>query len=111
MSNNEYSELISFLGKKFDRIDEKFESIDKKFEAVDEKFETMRREIGVQFEAMDHKIDLLIEGMIGTNQTISKNKEENDREHARLEKMSLINTADIANLDKRVGRLEQRPGR
>lgn len=139
MSNNEYSELINFLGKKFDGVDEKFDSIDKKFDAidkkfdaidkkfdaidkkfdaidkkfdaVDEQFETMRREIGVQFEAMDHKIDLLIEGMVGANQTAVRNKEENDREHARLEKMSLINAADISNLDKRVERLEQRPGR
>ncbi|MDD5221465.1 MAG: hypothetical protein PHV47_02600 [Candidatus Pacebacteria bacterium] len=48
--DKDYSELIQFLGEKFDRIDDKFDRIDDKFDNVDEKF------IGI-----DKKLDYLMD--------------------------------------------------
>jgi len=101
MSENEYKELIDFLGKNFERIDERFEKID-------ERFEDARRHTGVLIEAVNHRIDLLVEGMTSIRQGFEKDKDENEQEHSRLEKMTLVNLADIATLDQRVGRLEEK---
>ena len=43
MTPNEYKELVDFLGRKFDRIDERFEQVDQRFEQVDRRFEQVDR--------------------------------------------------------------------
>ncbi len=37
MTNDEYSQLIEFLGRKFEAIDRRFEAIDRRFDQVDAK--------------------------------------------------------------------------
>jgi hypothetical protein len=115
MSENEYKELIDFLGKKFERIDERFEKIDNQFESVNKKIDNvatdvkdLRREMGVLYEDVQHRFDLVGEGMTAMRQGFDKDKDENEQEHARLEKMTLVNLADISKLDQRVGRLEEK---
>ncbi len=108
MSENEYKELIDFLGKNFENIDKKFENIDRKFENIDNQFSDLRREMGVLYEDVQHKFDIVAEGMTAIHQVFDKHKDENEQEHARLEKMTLVNLADIATLDQRVGRLEEK---
>ena len=126
MSENEYKELIDFLGKKFEKIDERFEKIDNQFEKIDERFkkiddqfeetkrhtdariEEVKRHTGVLIEAVEHKIDIVIEGVMGLNERLDRHTAENEQEHSRLEKMTLVNLADIATLDQRVGRLEEK---
>jgi hypothetical protein len=71
------------------------------------KEETMRH-TGVLIEAVRSDIKIVIEGLMGSNEKRDRDKEENDQEHARLEKVALINSADISKLDQRVGRLEGR---
>lgn len=68
--------------------------------------EDVKRHTGVLNEAVQHKLDLLVEGRVATRERMEMDREENAREHARLEKMTLINTADISTLDRRVGKLE-----
>jgi hypothetical protein len=68
--------------------------------------EEVMRHTGVLIEDVQHKLDLLVEGRMATHEKIERDKEENEREHGRLEKRTLINTADISVLDQRVGRLE-----
>ena len=45
MTTDEYRELVDFLGRKFDRIDERFEQVDQRFEQVDRRFENVEGEI------------------------------------------------------------------
>jgi hypothetical protein len=101
MSENEYKELIDFLGKNF-------ENIDKKFENVDSQFADLRREMGILYEDVQHKFELVTEGMTSLRQVFEKDKDENEQEHSRLEKMTLVNMADISKLDQRVGSLEEK---
>jgi archaellum component FlaC len=143
MSENEYKELIDFLGKNFERIDERFEKIDERFEKIDgrfekiderfekiderfekidarfekiddkfkkidDQFEEVKRHTGVLIEAVEHKIDIVIEGVMGLNERLDRHMEENEQEHSRLEKMTLVNMADISKLDRRVGGLEEK---
>ena len=38
MTNNEYQQLVEFLGRRFDEIDQRFTAIDERFTAIDERF-------------------------------------------------------------------------
>ncbi|MHB1194674.1 MAG: hypothetical protein ACYC6F_16740 [Longimicrobiales bacterium] len=52
MTPNEYKELVDFLGRKFDRIDERFEQVDRRFEQVDRRFD----QVDQRFEGLDGEI-------------------------------------------------------
>ena len=41
MSSDEYAELIAFLGRKFDAIDERFATIDQRFDTIDQRFDVI----------------------------------------------------------------------
>ena len=114
MADNDYKELIEFLGRQFEGIYDRLDNTATKddlanFATKDDlaaaKEEVMRH-TGVLIEAVQHKLDLLAEGSMATHERIERDKEENEREHGRLDKMTLVNTADISRLDQRVGRLE-----
>jgi hypothetical protein len=118
MADSENKDLMKFLEKKFDGIEKQFEGVYKRLDnnankddldikIVAAKEETMRH-TGVLIENVHHKLDLIIEGLMGVNERRDRDKKENDQEHSRLEKMTLINTADISKLDQRVGKLEGR---
>ena len=100
MADNDYKELMEFLGKQFEDMDKR---MDAKITAAKE--ETMRH-TGVIIEEVQHKLELLTEGINGINEKMERGRVEHEGEHGRLEKMTLINTADISKLDQRVGRLE-----
>ena len=135
MADKDYTELVDFLGKQFENIRAEIaatkdelraeiatskedvllhtgilsEDVQRKLRAeiVASKEEVMRH-TGVLLEGVQHKFDILVEGRTATHERIEMNKEENEREHARLEKMADIHSADISMLDQRVGRLEGR---
>lgn len=127
MADNENKELMNFLEKKFDGIDKQFEGIYKRFDNTPTKDdlssfatkddldaritaakeETMRH-TGVLIEGVQHNLQIVIEGLTGSNERRKRDKEEHKQEHARQEKRLLINTADISKLDQRVGKLEER---
>ena len=116
MADNDNKELMQFLEKQFEGIYKRLDNTPTKddltkFASKDDlvatKEETMRH-IGVLIEAVRSDIKIVIEGLMGSNEKRNRDTEENEHEHARLEKMSLINTADISKLDQRVGRLEGR---
>ena len=81
------------------------DELDAKITAAKEK---AMRHTGVLIEDVHHKLDIIIEGLMGANEGRDRDKKENEQEHARLEKMTLLNTADVSALDQRVGRLEGR---
>jgi len=72
------------------------------------KFAESMRHTGVLIEAVDRKIDIVIEGVMATNERLDRHAEKNEQDHQGLEKRILINAADISALDQRVGRLEGR---
>jgi len=51
MASDEYAELIAFLGRKFDTIDERFAAMDRRFMAIDQRFVT----IDQRFDTMDQR--------------------------------------------------------
>ena len=107
-STNDSKKSITNLRK----IDERFKKIDDQFEEVkrhtDARIEEVKRHTGVLIEAVEHKVEIVIEGVMGLNERLDRHTAENEQEHARLEKMTLVNMADIATLDQRVGRLEEK---
>ncbi len=44
MTSDQYTELVGFLGGRFDRIDGQFDRIDRQFDRTDRQFEDARRE-------------------------------------------------------------------
>ena len=61
MTPNEYKELVDFLGRKFDRIDERFEHVDRRFDQVDQRFEQVDR----RFEQVDQRFERLEGEVVG----------------------------------------------
>lgn len=55
MASDEYAELIAFLGRKFDAIDERFAGMDRRLMAMDQRFDTMDR----RFDTMDRRLDTM----------------------------------------------------
>ncbi len=55
MTNNEYSQLVEFLGRQFTAIDQQFTMIDQRFATMDQRF-TM---IDQRFATMDRRFDEL----------------------------------------------------
>jgi hypothetical protein len=117
MADNDNKELMEFLGKQFEGIYKRLDNTDKRLDntatkddlanlATKDDIEDVKRHTGVLVEAVRHDFAIIGEGMMGINEKMGREKEENEREHARLEKMTLINTSDISRLDQRVGRLE-----
>ena len=127
MADNDNKELMQFLEKQFEGIYKRLDNSASKddlaavrgelsnFATKDDlaakitaaKEETMRH-TGVLIEAVRHDIKIVIEGLMGSNEKRDRDKEEHEQEHTRLEKITLINSADISKLDQRVGRLEER---
>lgn len=118
MADNDNKELMKFLEKKFDGIEKQFEGIYKRLDNtatkddLDAKItaakeETMRH-TGILIEAVEHKIDIVIEGVMAVNERLDRRTDANEQEHNRLDNRILINSADISKLDLRVGKLEGR---
>jgi chromosome segregation ATPase len=51
MASDEYAELIAFLGRKFDAIDERFAAMDQRFASMDQRFDA----VGQRFDAVDQR--------------------------------------------------------
>ncbi len=60
MTSDQYTELVGFLGVKFDGIDRRFEGIDRRFENIDRRFENIDRrfeDIDRRFEGIDRQFE------------------------------------------------------
>ncbi|MHB8172901.1 MAG: hypothetical protein ACYDFU_00375 [Nitrospirota bacterium] len=110
-TNANLENKIANLDNKIDQTSTNLENKISQFNAnLEEKIvsakEEAMRHTGVLIEEVNHKIDLLVEGMSAMRERKEMDKEEHEDEHGKLEKRILINTADISTLDQRVGRLE-----
>ena len=109
MAENDYKELIDFFGKQLEQIHNEIAQVNTNLEnKIEEKIEETKRHVDILFEDVQHKFEITAEGMAAINEKLDRFHEENEREHSGLEKMALVNTADISSLDQRVGRLESK---
>ena len=103
MAENDYKELVDFMGKQLEKIHS--EIVQTKNELKND-IEEAKRHTGVLIEDVNHRLDLIVEGLTGTQEGRKQDKIENEQAHEQLDKRILINSADISALDQRVGRLE-----
>ncbi len=108
---NKINQQLEQIHNKIDQTSTNLENKISQFNAnLEEKIvsakEEAMRHTGVLIEEVNHKIDLLVEGMSAMRERKEIDKEEHEDEHGKLEKRILINTADISTLDQRMGRLE-----
>ena len=103
MAENDYKELVDFMGKQLEKIHS--EIVQTKNELRND-MEEVKRHTGVLIEEVNHRLDLIVEGLTGTQDGRKQDKIENEQAHEQLDKRILINSADISALDQRVGRLE-----
>jgi len=54
MASDEYAELIAFLGRKFDAIDERFAGMDRRFMAMDQRFDAMDQRFSEVLGHLEH---------------------------------------------------------
>ena len=60
MTNNEYQDLIAFLGRKFEEIDRRFDAVDSRFEGMDRRFDRVEAKLAehdARFEAIEERFD------------------------------------------------------
>jgi phage shock protein A len=85
MPNDEYRELIEFIGRRFDDVDQRFEQVDRRFEQVDRRFEQVatkdealalqketRRHFDVVAERMQSQIQVVAEGVTGIAERLDR---------------------------------------
>jgi hypothetical protein len=79
MTKSEYGHLVDFLSKKFAHIDERFEHIDERFAHIDERFdridlrfEEQARHTGVLMENLEHRIQIVAEGVTANGERIDR---------------------------------------
>ncbi|MFQ5780299.1 MAG: hypothetical protein ACE5HN_05880 [Nitrospiria bacterium] len=85
-------ETREFLERKFDAIDEKFEDTkrytEEKFDenrrSTDQKIEENKRYFGVVAEGLEHKIQLVSEGVANLNEKLDRHIEENEEAHREI---------------------------
>ena len=77
MSAPEYQQLITFLGERFETIDQRFEAIDRRFAMIDRRFETFDR----RFEALDQRLDELRGDILGHFDEVYRRLERLEQEY------------------------------
>mgnify|MGYP001041988458 CR=1 FL=1 len=65
MTENEYQELIAFIGEKFEQVDRRLDQM-----ATKEEVQETRRHMGVLVEAVRDDVRQVAEGLAGTNQRL-----------------------------------------
>ena len=63
MTNNEYQQLVEFLGRRFDEIDrrftvidQRFTGIDQRFVVIDQRFVTMEQRFEARFDTLEQQL-------------------------------------------------------
>ena len=90
-------EKLDALGGKLDvfgtSVDKRFEQVDKRFEQVDNRFDELKGELGTRIEAVDAKVDLVLEGFGNLLKKGAANSASHARMDARLDAHDLRLTA------------------
>jgi chaperonin cofactor prefoldin len=90
------------VDKRFEQVDKRFEQVDKRFEQVDKRFDNLKEELkgelGTKIEAVEAKVDLVLEGF----ENLVKKDAANSASHARMD--ARLDTHEI-----RIAALENQP--
>jgi hypothetical protein len=63
MTSDQYTELVGYLGQKFDGIDRKFDGVDERFEEARLERTEIRRHATVLFEQSQANLQAVVEGL------------------------------------------------
>ena len=85
MTDSEYQDLIEFIGKKFDQVDQRFEAMDRRFEAMEVKIEEGHRHTGVLIEAVRDDVRQVAEGVANVDQRLDGVEQRLDRFEEKME--------------------------
>lgn len=100
MTSDQYTELVGYLGQKFDGIDRRFDGIDRRFDGIDRKFDAVDQ----KFDAVDRRF----EGVDQKFEGVYQNIEESRRHATVLFEQSQANLKAVAEgLGLRIERLEE----
>jgi len=118
MEDENYTKLIEFLGKKFDKSDDRFENLEKQIEVIRSTFATkddlkssiqdVIHQTGILHEETQHKLDLIVEGMQTQVESRGRDKDELLKAIGRLEKNDMLLHADITDHERRITQLEKK---
>ncbi len=112
MSSPEHTELVRFLGQRFEILDQRFEAIDRRFDAIDRKFDEFRAEVLGHFDEVYRRLERLeqeyqaiaqalrrIEGRLVDERT---RREMLERDLATLRENIAVLAARIADIEQRL---------
>jgi len=103
MTDSEYQDLIEFIGKKFDQVDQRFE-------AMEAKIEEGHRHTGVLIEAVRDDVRQVAEAVANVNQRLDGVEQRLDRFEEKMEAGFTETRAAIhfsyAQVDRRIQELE-----
>ena len=102
MTNNEYQQLIEFLGRKFTEVDARLDQTDTKEELREQQAET-RRHFEVVAEGLRSEIRQVAEGVLNVDEKLGRFHQEAQAEFDEIKAMIKFSYAE---LDRRVRTLE-----
>ena len=94
MTADQYTELIDFLSRKFDRIDARFDAVEGRLDAVEHRLDAVEKrltKVEVTVEDLQHQIQILAEGLSGTNNRLDRYHRDHEIRIAALETRWLQN--------------------
>jgi len=68
MSDDQFTELVDFLAKKFTRIDQRFDAIDQRLDGMDQRFDAM----DLRFDAMDLRFAAADQRTLGLSERLTR---------------------------------------
>ncbi|MHC4924674.1 MAG: hypothetical protein ACYTG4_11465 [Planctomycetota bacterium] len=75
MTDTQYSELIEFLGRRFDSIDRRLEALEQRVEALEKRMAALEdrvTKVEVGQESMLHQLQILAEGVAMANDRLDR---------------------------------------
>jgi len=81
MTADQYTELVDFLGGKFERIDGRFDALENRFDALENRFDGLEKRlirVEVGLEALRHHVQILGEGLTAANQRLDRYHEDHE---------------------------------
>jgi len=95
MTADQYTELVDFLGGKFERIDGRFDALENRFDALENRFDGLENRfdglekrfdglekrlirVEVGLEALRHHVQILGEGLTAANQRLDRYHEDHE---------------------------------
>ena len=94
MTADQYTDLIDFLAEKFARIDERFDVLESRLDVVESRLdgvESRLTKVEVTVEALQHQVQILAEGLRGTNNRLDRHHRDHEIRIAALENRWLRN--------------------